>query len=247
MEMQIMKDRMVKRVEAVLLAAVCTVGLAACSSQTTAASATAAQSASQQSADNQTTVYGKVTAVDGSKITLALGTLNRGEGGGRQESGKGQGGASGSEQKGNPPSKDNTASGGDNSEGKNQRQPGSGGEGGFEMLTLTGETKTITISDESILTRQSMRGNRQTPDGKTEQGTGSTASSAGDTSDTYSTKGVKNTNGNESGESASLSDITVGSVLKVTSETGTDQLVSVQIVGGGTREKPEESSSSSQS
>ncbi|TQI66210.1 hypothetical protein [Clostridium sp. KNHs216] len=242
-----MKDRMVKRVEAVLLAAVCTVGLAACSSQTTTASATAAQSASQQGADNQTTVYGKVTAVDGSKITLALGTLNRGEGGGRQESGKGQGGASGSEQKGNPPSKDNTASGGDSSEGKNQRQQGSGGEGGFEMLTLTGETKTITISDESILTRQSMRGNRQTPDGKTEQGTGSTASSAGDTSDTYSTKGVKNTNGNESGESASLSDITVGSVLKVTSETGTDQLVSVQILGGGTREKPEESSSSSQS
>lgn len=247
MEMQIMKDRMVKRVEAVLLAAVCTVGLAACSSQTTAASTTASQSASQQSADNQTTVYGKVTAVDGSKITLALGTLNRGEGGGRQESGKGQSGASGSEQKGDPPSKDNTASGGDSSEGKNQRQPGSGGEGGFEMLTLTGETKTITISDESILTRQSMRGNRQTPDGKTEQGTGSTASSAGDTSDTYSTKGVKNTNGNESGESASLSDITVGSVLKVTSETGTDQLVSVQILGGGTREKPEESSSSSQS
>ncbi|MGX8709834.1 MAG: hypothetical protein ACQGTM_06255 [bacterium] len=242
-----MKDHMVKWVEAVLLAAVCTVGLAACSSQTTAASATASQSASQQSADNQTTVYGKVTAVDGSKITLALGTLNRGEGGGRQENGKGQGGASGSEQKGNPPSKDNTASGGDSSEGKNQRQQGSGGEGGFEMLTLTGETKTITISDESILTRQSMRGNRQTPDGKTEQGTGSTASSAGDTSDTYSTKGVKNTNGNESGESASLSDITVGSVLKVTSETGTDQLVSVQILGGGTREKPEESSSSSQS
>ncbi|WP_444641224.1 hypothetical protein ACRQU7_12625 [Caproiciproducens sp. R1] len=242
-----MKDRMVKRVEAVLLAAVCTVGLAACSSQTTAASATAAQSASQQGADDQTTVYGKVTAVDGSKITLALGTLNRGEGGGRQESGKDQGGASGNEQKGDPPSKDNTASGGDNSEGKNQRQQGSGGEGGFEMLTLTGETKTITISDESILTRQSMRGNRQTPDGKTEQGTGSTASSAGDTSDTYSTKGVKNTNGNESGESASLSDITVGSVLKVTSETGSDQLVSVQILGGGTREKPEELSSSSQS
>ncbi len=242
-----MKDRMVKRVEAVLLAAVCTVGLAACSSQTTAASTTASQSASQQSADNQTTVYGKVTAVDGSKITLALGTLNRGEGGGRQESGKGQGDASGSEQKGNPPSKDDTASGGNNSEGKNQKQPGSGGEGGFEMLTLTGETKSITISDESILTRQSMRGNRQTPDGKTEQGTGSTASSAGDTSNTYSTKGVKNTNRNDSGESASLSDITVGSVLKVTSETGTDQLVSVQILGGGTREKPEESSSSSQS
>ncbi|MBE6830620.1 MAG: hypothetical protein E7519_10455 [Ruminococcaceae bacterium] len=243
-----MKDRMVKRVEAVLLAAVCTVGLAACSSQTTAASTTASQSASQQSVDNQTTMYGKVTAVDGSKITLALGTLNRGEGGGRQESGKGQGGASGSEQKGNPPSKDDTASGGNNSEGKNQKQPDSGGEGGFEMLTLTGETKTITISDESILTRQSMRGNRQTPGGgKTEQGTGSTASSAGDTSDTYSTEGVKNTNGNESGESASLSDIIVGSVVKVTSETGTDQLVSVQILGGGTREKPEESSSSSQS
>ncbi|MGX8700942.1 hypothetical protein [Caproiciproducens sp.] len=239
-----MKDRMVKRVEAVLLAAVCTVGLAACSSQTTAASATASQSASRQSADNQTTVYGKVTAVDGSKITLALGTLNRGEGGGRQESGKD--GASGSEQKGDSPSKDDTASGAD-SEGKNQGQPGSGGADGFEMLTLTGETKTVTISDESILTRQSMRGNRQAPDGKTEQGAGSAVSSAGDTSDTYSTKGVKNTNGNESGTSASLSDITVGSVLKVTSETGTDQLVSVQILGGGTREKPEESGSSSRS
>ncbi|WP_444658063.1 hypothetical protein ACRQV7_10330 [Caproiciproducens sp. R2] len=238
-----MKDRMVKRVEAVLLAAVCTVGLVACSSQTTAV--TAAQSASQQSKDNQTTVYGKVTAVDGSKITLALGTLNPGEGGGRQGSGKG--GASGSEQKGDLPSKDDTASGGDNSEGKNQKQPGSGGAGGFEMLTLTGETKTITISDESILTRQSVRGNRQTPGGKKEQGTDSTASSAEDTSDTYSTKGVKNTSGNESGESASLSDITVGSVLKVTSEAGTDQLISVQILGGGAHEKPEESSSSGQS
>ncbi|MBW7573866.1 hypothetical protein [Caproiciproducens faecalis] len=240
-----MMDSMVKRVGAVLLAAVCAVSLAACSSQAAAAD-TASQSASGNDTDNQTTVYGKVTAVNGSKITLVLGTLNRGEGGQRREGGN-QSGASRSGEKGNPPSKNSTGSGSSHSESQNPKQSDSGKAGNLGLLTLTGETKTITISDESVVTKQNMHFNRQAPNGKAEQGTGSSTSSTGDTSDTYSTKGINNTDGNAKGESASLNDITVGSILKVTTETGTDKLVSVQILSGGTGEKPVESGTSSQS
>ncbi len=216
-----MQNNMVRRKGAVLLAAACIFSLAACSSQQAASiagSAANAKSASQQSTAGQTSVYGKVTAVDGSKVTLSLGALNQGAGGG-------PGNASG--QKNNPPAKNGSASESANSGTAPSRQQG-GRQGNFEMLTLTGETKTITISDESILTRQSMRrngGNRKAPD----------TSSAVGTNDTNSTDVENNTNGNSKGTLASLSDITVGSILKVTSETGTDKLLSVQILGAGSR------------
>lgn len=228
-----MNNNMVRRTGAVLLAAACVFSLAACSSQqaaSTAGSTANAQSVSQQSTAGQTSVYGKVTAVDGSKVTLSLGTLNQGAGGG-------PGNVSG--QKNNPPAKNGSASESANSGTAPSRQR-EGRQGNFEMLTLTGETKTITISDESILTRQSMRGNggnRKAPD----------TSSAAEINDTNSTDIENNTNGNSKGTSASLSDITVGSVLKVTSETGTDKLLSVQILGAGSHGQSAASGASSQS
>lgn len=194
------------------LLAACVLSLAACS-----------KDASPQGNDggesipaDQTVLYGKVTAVDGSKITLALGTMPQGERGG--------GNASGGARSGDRP--ESSASGGfrgrsGNESGSSRAFRGSSvpAGGGFrnpaELLTLTGETKTITITDESIL---SGTGSRERPSGPREGLSPQSAESGG-----------------SSGSQAkvSLSDITVGSVLRVACRTGDQTPVSVMILGGG--------------
>lgn len=129
--------------------------------------------ASTESAVSQTTVYGKVTAISGIKVTLALGTMNQ--------------------PGGTPPS------------GQPSEQSSGQPDGAPDLLTLTGETITITISDTSILSKQSM----QAPNNQTSTTTTDTTNST-----------------------ATLSDIAVGSILQITYTTSIDNLVSVQILGG---------------
>ncbi|WP_156990081.1 hypothetical protein [Caproicibacter fermentans] len=81
-----------------------------------------------------------------------------------------------------------------------------------DLLTLTGETKTITISDESILSTQQMMG-----------GQASRSASSGDTVSQQTESG---------GASAALSDIQDGTVLKVTYQSDGETLSSVVILGG---------------
>lgn len=134
-----------------LLVAVNVLGAAVCSGE-----------ASTSSTDG-TTVYGKVTKVNGKNITMTVGTWN----------------------------------------GNKQGIPPNGQEAPSDMLILTKETKTITISDTSIIKKQSME-----------------APAAGNSTSKPSAS-----------TSASLSDITVGSTLKLTYDTS-GKLSSVEIVGG---------------
>lgn len=103
---------------------------------------------------SSSTVYGKVTAIDGAKITLALGTMLQGGGAG-----------------GTPPSKpsgkpsDSTSSNSSTTASNTNAMPSgaapsgmpgtppSGGMGG-SPFTENGKTSTITISDESIIKTQ---------------------------------------------------------------------------------------------
>ena len=210
---------------------------------------------SKTQSTSTTTVYGKVTAISGNKVTVALGILLQG---GNQNSsgnnngqpgtppGGNQGNTTGtnstssnsstqrvsnttsnsansttsnsSTQKGNTANsgQGNTAGNSSTSGSKPSNPPG-GTQGGMpDMLTTTGESKTITISDTSIITKQSM----PTPGGTNGQSS--------------TTNGNNNANSSSTSSStkASLSDITAGSILKITYKSSYDNLVSVEIIGG---------------
>jgi hypothetical protein len=163
------KSKILKGIIAILLA-VNILGAAACSGKTS-------------STATGTTVYGKVTKVEGKNITMTVGTWN--------------GGGQGGNNQGTPPSNSN-----------NQGTPPTGNQGSqqgtpHEMLTLTNEAKTITVSDTSIIKKQSM--------------------AAPETSN--------DTSKSSTSTSASLPDITAGSILKLTYDTS-GKLSSVEIIGG---------------
>jgi hypothetical protein len=143
----------------------------------------------------ETTVYGKVTAISGSKVTIALGTM------------KEQGGTppSGTAPTGTPSASTDAAA----SSSTDSTQSGTQQSSAPEFITLTGKSIDITISDTSIISKQSM----QVPNGTT-------------TSDTSS-------------NTATLTDIGVGSILKVTYSSSIKNLTSVVIIStsqpGGTQ------------
>ena len=239
-----MRRNKIYKVVLLLLIAVNIIGLTACS---------------KIQSTNKTTVYGKVTAISGNKVTVAFGTLKQG---GNQNSSVNNNGQPGTPPSGNP---GNTA--GNNSNNKNSNtQQGSnatsnganstssnsstqkgnapngsqgagnsstsgsnkpsntpdGAQGGMpDMLTTTGESKTITISDTSIITKQSM----PSPGGTN----GQSSTTNGSNNANSSTGSKASTSGSTK---ASLSDITVGSILKITYKSSYDNLVSVEIIGG---------------
>ena len=162
-----------------------------------------------------TTVYGKVTAVSDTKVTLALGTM-KGNGGVAPDA------TSGATPSGTAPQKpsDTTSGSGSTSSSSGStttaptgtpggQQSGSAPSGAPDMLTLTGETMTITISDADILSKETMPGPGNSSSGSTSSSKTATSSSA------------------------ALTDITVGSILKVTYTSSTKNLTSVVIMGGG--------------
>jgi hypothetical protein len=178
-------------------------GLSACSQrQNTTAALTG-------STDSSSGFYGKVTAIDGSKITLALGTLSQ----------------PGGQPNGTIP-KDGNQPSGTIPQGRQQpsgtipqgrQQPG----GLSDMLTLTGESKIFTIGDTTVISRMSMqRPGGQGPGGR--PGTGTTASGASTDSTVGATLAT-----------ATLADITVGCILKFTFDENSNLLTSVQILNTG--------------
>lgn len=187
------------RTGVLFLTCACLISASACSSQT-AASASSSSSSSQSggtvskavsSADGNS-FYGKVTAVQGATITLAVGTMKQGNGRGGPEGAKPSGAASGVSSAGSRPERSQNSA-------------------GFNPLTLTGETKTITISDASVLSKQQMGMKR----GRQEASSGAASSSQGQLE-----------------ASASLSEIQKGTILKVTYRSDGKTLASVVMMGG---------------
>lgn len=142
-------------------------------------------------------IYGKVTAINGSDLTIAVGTLNEGSGDGGSQNTTTQPADSSTDTPPTPPTDSTTGS-------PSAPPTGTAPEGMPEMLTLTGETKTIALSDAILITKQST----------TQPGSGSTDSTTSDTTTT-------------------AADIAVGTVLKITYPSNSQEIQSIEIVTGG--------------
>lgn len=190
---------------AVSLLAVSVFALAACSakeesSATTvevnisSTAGTAANSGAETTTAAKTdenTIYGKVTAINDKIITIAIGTMKT--------------------QRGRPdnmPSDNSNAPQETMPSGNQQGTPPSGGMP--ELLTLTGNSKTITVTDSVKITKLNMLGQFGRP--SDQQNTATTSDSAA-TVDT-----------------TTFSDISVGSILKITTKTGTETVNSIEII-----------------
>jgi len=155
-----MKTGKTRAVLAVLLAVAGAVVLAACAATSGADGAATATAG--------TTVYGKVTKVDGNRITIAVGTSNMPQGNvgdGERPDGTPPANRDGQQPQGTPPANrdgqqpDGTPSAEGNGQQPDGTLPADGN--GQGMLTLTGEEKTITVTDESVIS---------VPDGSEESG-----------------------------------------------------------------------------
>lgn len=131
------------------------------------------------SAQASNTVYGKVTKIDGNKITLALGDMAQGNMGAAPSGmpqGGGQDGKNGGQAPSGAPDKNGKSNGGQDGKSGGQAPSGAPGKGSGQApsgmpqggqpgnmgggFTENGETKEITIDDESLIKVQS--GNTQT-------------------------------------------------------------------------------------
>ena len=172
---------------------VSSIAFSGCASTQTETNATT-QSVSQTTTDSST--YGKVTTVSGNNITLALGTMNQ------------NGGGSPSENSGSTPTIGKSSDPTDatvNTDGTPPTKPADDSQGVLpDMLTLTGETTSLTLTDAITLTKMSV----QKPDQQTsDTGTASTSNTT-----------------------ATASDITVGSILKITYATDSTEIESIEIM-----------------
>ena len=184
----------------VLIAAVL---LTSCGQAQSASANAPAQSATAgASANEQNTIYGNVTAISGSNITLALGTLNM------AANPSGQPGVSGA-----------PSGNGQNGQSNSSTRPSGMPSGGQQasMLTLTGETRTITVTDESVI---SLPGMGQ------QNGQQSAQPSGGQTD---------GQNPQFSSQKGSLADIQVGSMLRVVYASDNTTIQSIVIMNGFNR------------
>lgn len=202
------------RLGLILLAAACLLGASGCSQQGVPAAPAQGGASAGASSGDENTVYGKVTAVDGDKITIAVGTLNlpdrqSGDGSARQGPGPGSRGGSFSRPEAGLQSGGNgRRQGGSSGSGSGGAQGRQSGSGGFDLLTPTGESRTITIADPGVLSFQRMgRG----AGGGDSSGAAQSASSS---------------------PAASLSDVKVGTVLRVDYRDDGQTISSVVILGG---------------
>ena len=125
----------------------------------------------------ENTLLGQLTAVNEDSFTIALGTRKEmqapgGEGGGQQTSPDGEDGGQqtppdgeGGEQQAPPEKPDSDKEQASDGEGAEQQTPPDGEGGGQpSMLDLTGEEQTISVTSDTVITRQSM----QAPDDSSE-------------------------------------------------------------------------------
>ncbi|MFU0832880.1 MAG: hypothetical protein ACFWUC_08070 [Oscillospiraceae bacterium] len=215
-----MKKNQSIRFGVLALAFVCMIATSACSSaQTEDSSEISSAKPSEQSEatmpdenssslGNYTTIYGKVTSIDGNEITLAVGTLNAidamsGATGKNQPIDQAANGQPNGQGQGQPNAQPNEQNGMPQGNETAVPQSGSNSEANAQLpdlLTLTGESKTIVIEDESILFKTTM-GRESGPQGKPEENSQQVSQMPQD---------------NLSGETATLSEIQEGSILDKT-------------------------------
>lgn len=178
-----------------------------------------------------TIIYGKVTEISDSKLTIAVGTLN--------EQNKNESNTTNptntndsSTTPPTPPSDDAaTSQPTPPSDSSNTQTPETGDNQGAEgeILTLTGETKTITVTDSVSITKESQMqpGN----EGKLADGT-QPSNGTQPTNETQPANGTTDpgTAPNSGTEAGSLTDIAINTVLKITYKLNSDEIESIEIL-----------------
>lgn len=198
--------------------------LAACFLFTIMTSGTAlATAASPGDAADRSVFYGKVTAVDGNSITVAIATWDKPQGFGQRENGDGALGG----QNGAPGSNDPSGA----------AQPGgSASQGGrrniADSLTFTGETVTVQITDSIALTKQDTQAdwNKEAPN--TPDPAAADLSQGNNPSGSQRPQGMMPMGQGPgfTGVEATLQDITVDCIVILTYQTSTQALLSVHIL-----------------
>lgn len=217
---------------------------------TNAENSSEAETTSDSEAE-ENTVLGQVTAVNDDSITIAIGTQKEmqapgGDGQGQAPDGNGDqqtppekpddsNGDSSDQQ--TPPEKpegsseegfsENDTVSADSGNGKAPEAPDSNGapdengQGQPSMLDLTGEEQTITVTSDTVITRQTMQDPGSNGQGQAPDGNGAPDGQAPDGSA-------------DSSETLSLSDLKEGDIVSVVlNDDGTAASITVQSMGGG--------------
>ena len=217
---------------------------------TNAENSSEAETTSDSEAE-ENTVLGQVTAVNDDSITIAIGTQKEmqapgGDGQGQAPDGNGDqqtppekpddsNGDSSDQQ--TPPEKpegsseegfsENDTVSADSGNGKAPEAPASNdapdenGQGQPSMLDLTGEEQTITVTSDTVITRQTMQDPGSNGQGQAPDGNGAPDGQAPDGSA-------------DSSETLSLSDLKEGDIVSVVlNDDGTAASITVQSMGGG--------------
>jgi hypothetical protein len=197
--------------------------LAVCILFTVTSTGTAFATAESEGDETDRSVfYGKVTAVDGNSITVAVATLDMPGGFGQRANGD----AASNGQSG--------VQGGSNPSGT--EQPGGetvpGGRRNFaNNLTFTGESVTVQITDGIVLTKQGTQADSNmgapNPQGQDAMG-GNQGNAPAGSPRPQGTAPMRQGPG-FAGEEATLEDITVDSIVVLTYQTSTQALLSVHI------------------
>ena len=210
----------------------------------------------------ENTVLGQVTAVNDDSITIAIGTQKKmqapgGDGQGQAPDGNGDqqtppekpddsNGDSSDQQ--TPPEKpegsseegfsENDTVSADSGNGEAPEAPDSNGapdengQGQPSMLDLTGEEQTITVTSDTVITRQTMQDPGSNGQGQAPDGNGAPDGQAPDSNG--APDGQAPNGSADSSETLSLSDLKEGDIVSVVlNDDGTAASITVQSMGGG--------------
>ena len=120
------------------------------------------ESSDKEDSDEEDVTYGEVKSVEDGKITIAVGTMKEMDG---------NGGAPGGEQGEAPEKPDSDESGNAFGDSADENSKAPGGEQGEapSMLDLTGDEMTVTVTDDTVITKESTGGPGGAPDGNNSQ------------------------------------------------------------------------------
>ncbi len=183
------------------------------------------ESSDKEDSDEEDVTYGEVKSVEDGKITIAVGTMKEMDG---------NGGAPGGEQGEAPEKPDSDESGNAFGDSADENSKAPGGEQGEapSMLDLTGDEMTVTVTDDTVITKESTGGPGGAPGGaqgevpEKPDGDNENGQAPGDDQD----------GNNSQSETIELSDIQEGDIVAITTDDDGNALtIKVQStdMGGG--------------
>ena len=205
--------------------------------------------ADKEDSDEEDVTYGEVKSVEDGKITIAVGTMKDmgGNGGAPEkpdENGSGDASADTSDAESTEPDSkdgDSTDNGeapekpdGDNADGNGGVPGGDQGEAP-SMLDLTGDEMTVTVTDDTVITKESAEGPGGAPGGNQGEAPEKSDGDNGNNQAPGGDQGGAPDGNNSQSETIELSDIQEGDIVAITTDDGNALTIKVQStdMGGG--------------